>query len=170
MKEFLENIATYNDFPVKGVVFKDLLGLLLNPEIFNKLIIEMSSSQSIKKCDAILAIEARGFLFGSAISLLSKKPLVVARKPEKLPGELILKSYDLEYGSNTLTIQKKSLKDFQSFTIVDDVLATGGTLKCACDLLKGENKSVIGVSVVMEIKKLEGRKKIKYPVKSQIII
>ena len=107
MKEILEYITNYDDFPQKGIIFKDLLGILREPNIFRDLIDRMASNQEIQDSDAILAIESRGFIFGSAIAFHSCKPMVVARKPNKLPGELIMKKYDLEYGSNTLTIQKK---------------------------------------------------------------
>jgi len=170
LKEILEFITNYDDFPQKGIIFKDLLGILREPNIFRCLIDRMASSQEIKHSDAILAIEARGFIFGSAIAFHSGKPLIVARKPNKLPGKVIIKRYDLEYGSNTLTIQKKSIEKYQKFNVVDDVLATGGTAKCVTDLLLSEGKEVTGYSMVLEIKSLNGRKNLKRPVTSQLLI
>ena len=107
MEEILDCITSYADYPNKGIIFKDLLGILREPNIFRSLIKKMASSQVIKNSDAILAIEARGFIFGSAIAFHSAKPLIVARKPNKLPGKLIKKKYKLEYGTSTLTIQQK---------------------------------------------------------------
>ena len=170
MKEILECITNYDDFPQKGIIFKDLFGILREPNIFRGLINRMASSQEIQDSDAILAIEARGFIFGSAIAFHSGKPIIVARKPNKLPGELIMKRYDLEYGSNTLTIQKKSIEKYNKFNIVDDVLATGGTAKCVSDLLFSAGKEVIGYSMVVELKQLNGRNNLLRPVKSQILI
>ena len=170
MKEILKYIANYDDFPQKGIIFKDLFGILREPNIFRSLIDRMASSQEIQDSDAILAIEARGFIFGSAIAFHSGKPMVVARKPNKLPGKLVMKKYDLEYGSNTLTIQKESIKNYQRFNIVDDVLATGGTAKCASELILSEGKEIIGYSMVIEIKALNGRDNLSGPVKSQILI
>ena len=170
MKEILNYITSYSDFPNKGIIFKDLLGLLQEPNIFRTLISNMASSQLIQDCDAIIAIEARGFIFGSAIALHSGKPMIVARKPNKLPGHLIEKEYQLEYGSNMLSIQKKSIEKFQKFNVVDDLLATGGTAKCVSDLLLSEGKEVIGYSFVIELKTLEGRKSLRSPVQSQLII
>ena len=95
MKEIKDYITSYPDYPNKGTIFKDLLGLLREPIIFRDLIDKMASSQGIQDSDAILAIEARGFIFGSAIAFQSGKPMVVARKPNKLPGELINKEYEL---------------------------------------------------------------------------
>ena len=170
MKEILEYITNYDDFPKKGIIFKDLLGILSEPNIFRGLVERMASSQEIQDSDAILAIEARGFIFGSAIAFHSGKPLVVARKPNKLPGKLISKKYELEYGSNTLTIQKESIEKFRTFSVVDDILATGGTAKCITDLILSAGKKVLGYSVVIEIQSLEGRKKLSRPVISQLVV
>ena len=170
MKEILEYITNYDDFPQKGIIFKDLFGILREPNIFRGLIDRMASSQEIQDSDAILAIEARGFIFGSAIAFQSGKPMVVARKPNKLPGELIMKNYDLEYGTNELSIQKKSIEKFHRFVIVDDVLATGGTAKCITDLFLSEGKIINAYSLVIEIKSLPSWNKLTSPVTSQIKI
>ena len=170
MKEILKCITNYDDFPQKGINFKDLLGIIREPNIFRGLIDRMASSQEIQDSDAILAIEARGFIFGSAIAFQSGKPMIVARKPNKLPGDLILGKYDLEYGSNVLAIQRKSIENYQKFNIVDDVLATGGTAKCASDLILSVGKQITGYSMVIEIESLNGRDKLKNPVNSQIKI
>ncbi len=96
----------------------------------------MSDSKIIKNCDAIISIDARGFIFGSAISLEAAKPMVVARKPGKLPGEIIQQNYELEYGESSLSLQKSVLRKYDSFAIVDDLLATGGTVNCVSNLLQ----------------------------------
>ena len=168
MEEISEYINSYNDFPQKGIIFKDLTGILREPNIFRGLIDKMASSQEIQESDAIIAIEARGFIFGSAIAFQSGKPMIVARKPNKLPGKLIMKKYDLEYGSNTLTIQRKSIEKYQKFSVVDDVLATGGTAKCVYDLISSAGKEITGFNMVVEIKLLHGREKLVRPVRSQI--
>ena len=170
MKEILEYITNYDDFPQKGIIFKDLFGILREPNIFRGLIDRMASSQEIQDSDAILAIEARGFIFGSAIAFHIGKPLIVARKPNKLPGKLFMKKYDLEYGSNTLTIQKKSIEEFQRFSIVDDVLATGGTARCVSDIILSAGKEVASYNMVVEIKSLNGRRNLNGPVNSQVLI
>ena len=170
MKEILEYITNYDDFPQKGIIFKDLFGILREPNIFKGLIDRMASSQEIKDSDAIIAIEARGFIFGSAIAFHSGKPMIVARKPNKLPGKLIMRKYDLEYGSSTLAIQKESIKSYEKFNIVDDILATGGTARCVTDLVFSAGKEITGYSMVIEIESLNGRKSLKRPVKSQLQI
>ena len=168
MKSLKEFIDTYKDYPKKGIEFKDVLGIIQEPRIFKELIIKMSSSKIIKNAEAIISIDARGFIFGSAIALQVSKPMIVARKPGKLPGELVEKNYSLEYGENTLSIQKKALQKYSSYVIVDDLLATGGTVNCVSKILQSHNKEVIGVLVVVEILKLEGKLKLDYPIESFI--
>ena len=170
MKEILDYITNYDDYPNKGIIFKDLLGILREPNIFRILIDRMASSKEIKNSDAILAVEARGFIFGSAIAFQSGKPMVVARKPNKLPGELITMKYNLEYGKDSLSIQKNSIINYKKFNIIDDVLATGGTAKCISDLLLSVGKEIVGYSMVVELKSLKGRERLNAPVSSQLLI
>ena len=168
MKKIEDCINTYKDFPIKGVDFKDLLGILHEPELFYELIMKMCSSSIIKNSEAIVSIDARGFIFGSAVSFKSSKPMIVARKPRKLPGELVKKQYNLEYGVNSLSIQKSSLGKYGSYVIIDDLLATGGTVKCVADLLLENGKQVNGLLTVIELYKLQGRSKFNFPVESII--
>ena len=168
MKNLESLIKTYNDFPQKGIAFKDILGIIQDPEVFRELILKMSSNKVIKDSEAIISIEARGFIFGSAISLQASKPMLVARKPGKLPGELIKENYYLEYGKSSLSIQKESLEKFNSYAIVDDLLATGGTINCVANLIKKSGKDVIGLVTVVELLKLNGRSKFNFPVESFI--
>ena len=144
MKKLEDLISTYKDFPKKGIYFKDVLEIIQSPEVFNELILRMSSSEILKKSEAIISIDARGFIFGAAIALQSSKPMIVARKPGKLPGEIITAKYDLEYGENSLSIQKSALKKYNYYVIVDDLLATGGTANCVANLLKSNGKKVLG--------------------------
>ena len=168
MKSLEDVIDSYKDFPKKGVEFKDVLGIIQHPKIFKELILKMSSSQIIKNADAIISIDARGFIFGSAIALQASKPMIVARKPGKLPGEVFENNYSLEYGENSLSIQKKNLHMYNSYAIVDDLLATGGTVNCVAKMLEKNNKEVVGILVVVELMKLEGKLKINYPIESSI--
>ena len=170
MKKLEDLITTYKDFPKKGIDFKDVLGIIQEPSIFKELILKMSESQIIKDSEAIISIDARGFIFGSAISLISSKPMVVARKPGKLPGDLIKQNYNLEYGENSLSIQKSVLRKYNSFAIVDDLLATGGTVNCVSNLLKSSGNEVFGLITVVELSKLNGRSKFNFPVESIITL
>ena len=168
MQNIKELIFTYKDFPKKGIYFKDILGILRDPDTFNQLIGNMASSNIIKNADAIISIDARGFIFGSAISLISRKPMIVARKPGKLPGELIEENYKLEYGESSLSIQKDSLDTYSKFAIIDDLLATGGTVNCVSKILKRNDKKATGLLVVVELMKLKGREKFNFPIESFI--
>ena len=170
IKKLLKNlIKDYADFPKKGIIFRDVLPILENPKVFKELIMEMSNNDIFSQCEAIIAIDARGFIFGTAIANYLSKPLILARKPNKLPGNLITKSYELEYGSDSLSVSKNSIKNFKNFVIVDDLIATGGTVKCVSEILKSENKNILGLSVVVELKELNGRKNFDFPVVSEII-
>ena len=128
----------------------------------------MSENEIIKNCEAIASIDARGFIFGSSIAFYAGKPMVVFRKPGKLPGELKTANYELEYGKNSLSIQKTSIQNFSSFAIVDDLLATGGTVNCVANLLKKKNKKITGLLTVVELNELKGRLGFDFPVKSFI--
>ena len=168
MKKLEELISTYKDFPKKGINFRDVLEIIQEPEVFNELILKMCSSNILKRSEAIISIDARGFIFGAAIALKSSKPMIVARKPGKLPGEILTEKYKLEYGENSLSIQKKSLKKYNSYAIVDDLLATGGTVDCVANLLKRNDKKILGLLTVVELVSLKGRRKFNFPVESSI--
>ena len=168
MKKLEDLILTYKDFPKKGIDFKDILEILQYPDIFQDLILKMSSNQFLKNAEAIISIDARGFIFGSAVALKSSKPMIVARKPGKLPGQIVTREYDLEYGKNSLSIQRNALKKFNSYVIVDDLLATGGTVECVSRLLQDQSKQILGLITVVELYKLKGRSKFDFPVQSII--
>ena len=168
MKKLEDLILTYKDFPKKGIDFKDVLEILQYPDIFKDIILKMSSNQFLKNAEAIISIDARGFIFGSAVALESSKPMLVARKPGKLPGRILTKEYDLEYGKNSLSIQSNALKKFNSFVIIDDLLATGGTVNCVLSLLQEQRKEVLGLITVIELNELKGRSKFDFPVQSII--
>ena len=170
MKKLEDFICTYKDFPKKGIDFKDVLEILQYPDIFQDLILKMSSNQFLKNAEAIISIDARGFIFGSAVALKSSKPMLVARKPGKLPGQILTREYDLEYGKNSLSIQSHALKKFNSFVIIDDLLATGGTVNCVSKLLQHQKKEILGLLTVVELKKLNGRLNLKFPVQSMITL
>ena len=165
LKELINN---YPDFPKKGITFKDITPILASPKIFSEVIERMASYSINKDADALIAIDARGFLFATAIGLKLSKPVILARKPGKLPGQLLEKKYNLEYGSNALTLQKRSLEIGERYVIIDDLLATGGTVNCIRELLLSANKIVSGLIVVVELLDLNGRAKLDFPVESII--
>tara|TARA_B100000405_G_scaffold168524_1_gene117905 strand:+ start:97 stop:609 length:513 start_codon:yes stop_codon:yes gene_type:complete len=170
MEKLESLIKTYYDFPKKGIAFKDLLGIIQDAEVFRELILRMSSNQIIKNSEAIISIEARGFIFGSAISLQASKPMIVARKPGKLPGEIFQEDYSLEYGNNSLSVGKEALEKFSSYAIVDDLLATGGTVDCVARLINKAGKKVSGLLTVVELIELNGRLRFDFPVETILSI
>ena len=161
-------IKSFPNFPKEGIIFRDISPILTKPILFKELIDKMSSIEDFKYADCIISVDARGFIFGSAIALNLNMPMIMCRKKNKLPGNLLQKNYGLEYGEDSLSIQKELLKTFTKFIIVDDLLATGGTAQCVSDMLSSLNKEVLAMAVVVELPLLNGRKKINYPVYSQL--
>lgn len=148
-------IRDVKDFPKQGIVFKDISPLLADGEALNYTIKEIAKHAA--SADIIVGPDARGFLFGTPAAAFLKKPFIMVRKPKKLPGEVISMSYDLEYGSNVLEIQKGFVKPGQKAVIVDDVLATGGTTKAIIKLLESQGVEVTKVIVLLELEELKGR-------------
>ena len=162
------SIKDYTDFPKKGIIFKDISPIISNPELFSELIEKLATYSFFHNADAIISIDARGFIFGSAIAKTIKKPLILARKKNKLPGKVIEQSYGLEYGKDVLSIQDSAILPFKKFVIVDDLLATGGTAKCVIDMLKNKKKEILALSVVVELEFLKGAKNLDIPVYSEV--
>ena len=162
------SIKNYPDFPKKGINFKDISPIISDPNLFSDLIEKISEYPFFKESDAIIAIDARGFIFGSAVAKTTKKPLILARKKNKLPGLVCEKNYGLEYGKDSLCIQKSSILPFHKFVIIDDLLATGGTAKCVIDMLKNNKKNVLALSVIIELSFLEGAESLGVPVYSEV--
>ena len=160
-------ISNYPDFPKKGILFRDINPILADAELLNELIEKIASNSLLPLSDAIVAIDARGFIFGSIIAYKLKKPLILARK-NKLPGSLKEIEYDLEYGKDYLSIQKASLIGLEKFIIVDDLLATGGTAKCVSNILLSQNKKVLSLLVIIELSTLKGRENLPFPVFSEV--
>lgn len=156
LEKYIRNVP---NFPKQGIMFKDISPLLANGVALNYTIMEMS--KIAQDCDIIVGPDARGFLFGTPVAAFLKKPFIMVRKPGKLPGKVISKSYDLEYGNNVLQIQEGFVKKGQTVAIVDDVLATGGTTKAIVKLLEELGAKVKKVILLLELTDLKGRDKFK---------
>jgi adenine phosphoribosyltransferase len=161
-KEAFMNLASYirdiPDFPKPGILFKDITPLLGAPEAFAEAVRVMGSHVSAKQIDAISAAEARGFLFAAPLALQLKKPLIPLRKPGKLPYKTHALQYDLEYGSAELQVHTDGFEKGARVLLVDDLLATGGTMKAGCQLIEKAGGKVVGCSVLVELTFLDGRK------------
>ena len=165
--DFKSLIRTVNDFPIKGIEFRDITTVLKDPEGLQASIDQMAEKLKGVDFDIVIGPESRGFIYGVPLALRTGKGFVPARKPGKLPAETISKSYELEYGTNTIEIHKDALKPGQRVVIADDLLATGGTCKAVCELIEAAGATVAGVVFFIEIEELNGREHLKnYPVHS----
>ncbi len=147
------------DFPKKGILFYDITTLLKDKAGFAALIDALSEHYIEKKIDVVVGIEARGFIFGPALAYRLNAGFVPVRKPKKLPAETAKWTYDLEYGTDTLEIHKDAVQPGQRVLIVDDLLATGGTANACMQLVKSLGGEIAGLSFVVELDFLNGRKK-----------
>ena len=146
------------DFPIPGILFRDITPLLANPDAFTHVIEELKQKYIGRKIDAVVAIDARGFIFGAPLAISLKKPLILARKSGKLPGAILKSEYALEYGTNTIEIHKDALIEGHKILIVDDLLATGGTFAATASLVENAGAKVDSMVSIIEVKDLSGRK------------
>ncbi len=148
------------DFPKPGIIFKDITPLLHSPEAFRYVSDTLTERYRNRGLDAIVAVESRGFMFAAPVAYALGLPLVPARKPGKLPYKTIAETYDLEYGSATLEVHEDALKKGDKVLLVDDLLATGGTLGACCRLIDRLGASVAEVATIIELSFLNGREKL----------
>ena len=148
------------DFPKPGVLFKDITPLLADPAAFGYAVAKLSAHHATRGVDAVAAAEARGFLFAAPMALELLKPLVPLRKPGKLPYQTHSMTYDLEYGSAELHVHIDGISPGARVLLVDDVLATGGTMAAACRLIEKAGGSVAGCAFLIELSFLKGREKL----------
>lgn len=144
------------DFPKSGIVFKDISPLLNSPKALSHSIISFQNKWK-GKIDAVVALDARGFIFGSILAFAMQLPLVMIRKKGKLPGETFDLSYSLEYGEASFSIQKDAILPGSRVLIIDDLLATGGSANAACLLAEKAGAQVVGCAFVIELEGLGGR-------------
>lgn len=148
------------DFPKPGILFYDITSLFTNPEAMHYILERMNEIYKNTDIDGVIAIESRGFLFGSPFALSKGLPLVLARKKGKLPGDIIHKNYSLEYGEETLEIHKADLTPGKNWLIVDDLIATGGTLEAVADMVETQEAKVAGIFSVIGLPFLKYEEKI----------
>lgn len=160
-KRILKAIRDIPDFPKKGIIFKDITPVLLDPKLFRKAVKIFASRIKGQHIDKIVAIESRGFLFGAAVAHKLGLGIVPVRKKGKLPYKTIEVSYDLEYGSATVEMHADALKRGERVVIIDDLLATGGTARAAAQLVKKLGARVVEIDFLIELAFLQGRKKLK---------
>ena len=144
------------DFPKPGIVFKDITPLLADPAGLAMAVEVMANPYRNERVDLVVGAESRGFIFGTAIAQSLSCGFVPIRKPGKLPSETVQASYDLEYGSDTLEVHVDAIKPGQRVLMVDDLIATGGTLEAGVKLIKQLGGNLVGISVLIELEALNG--------------
>jgi len=155
LKKYIKDIP---DFPEPGIIFRDVTPLLANQKAYQEsidLIVEYAKDKNV---DVIAGPEARGFLFGCPVAVQLGCGFVPVRKPGKLPREVVSKTYELEYGHNEIQMHSDSIQPGQNVLIVDDLLATGGTVDAAISLIEQMGGNVVGIAFLIELEALEGRK------------
>ena len=163
-----EHIRGIPDFPIPGILFYDISTLIGNPQAWSYALDELEKIVSEWKPDVLAGIESRGFLLSAALSDRMGIPMTMIRKKGKLPGEVISHEYDLEYGTDTIEIQSDAIRPGQRVVILDDLLATGGTLIASGDLLNRVGADIIGCAVIVELDFLKGKEKLSFSLKSLV--
>jgi adenine phosphoribosyltransferase len=153
-------IREIQDFPKPGIGFKDITPLLSHPDAFRTAIERMAGRFAGSRLDAIAAAEARGFLFAAPLALTLDVGFVPIRKPGKLPSRTLGMEYDLEYGTDRLEMHSDALEPGRRILLVDDVLATGGTMKACCDLIRQAGAEIVACAFVIELGFLGGRQRL----------
>lgn len=167
--DYKNYIADVLDFPIEGILFRDITPLMADGEAFKSACEELKEFAKSLGADVIVGPESRGFIFGCPIAYELGIGFVPIRKPNKLPRETISVSYSLEYGSNTLCMHKDAIKPGQKVVIIDDLLATGGTMEAAVKLVESLGGDVVGLGFLIELLDLKGRELLKgYNVKTLI--
>lgn len=165
-KKYIRNIP---DFPKPGILFRDITTLLSDKKAFKQAVNALADKYKNKKIDAIVAVEARGFILGGALAHKLNAAFVPVRKKGKLPWKTNSVTYELEYGTDTLEMHSDSLKLNDKVLIVDDLLATGGTVQAAINLIKQLGAKITGIAFLIELTDLKGKEKLAdYPIYSLI--
>ena len=170
MKKLEDYVRSIPDFPEEGVIFRDVTSVLQDADGLRLSIDAMQKLVEEVECDVICGTESRGFIFGMPIAYNLHKAFVPIRKKGKLPRETISESYDLEYGSAEVEIHKDAIKPGQKVVLVDDLIATGGTMEAACQLVEELGGEIVKLCFVMELAGLCGREKLKkYNIESLVV-
>jgi adenine phosphoribosyltransferase len=149
------------DFPKPGILFRDITPLLADPPGLALAVELLANPFRGKNIDLVVGAESRGFIFGTAVACCLSAGFVIVRKPGKLPHKKISMTYDLEYGTDTLEMHADSIVRGQRVLVVDDLLATGGTMKACCDMVRQLGGELAGIAVLIELAGLNGRERLK---------
>ncbi len=156
-----KHIRDVPDFPKEGIIFKDITTLLKDKDAFKKSIDLLAKKFKKEKIDLVVGVEARGFIFGAALAYKLNVGFVPIRKKGKLPSKTKSVTYELEYGTDVLEIHEDAINDKSRVLIIDDLLATGGTIQAAIELVKSQKAIIAGVAFLVELRFLKGKNKLK---------
>lgn len=157
------------DFPKPGILFKDITTLLKNKQAFKEAVDTLIEKYRNRKIDVVVAVESRGFILGGALAYKLKAGFVPVRKKGKLPAKIYSVTYELEYGTDSLEIHQDAINPQDNVLIIDDLLATGGTVRAVADLVKQLQGNIVGLAFLIELTSLKGKDKLKeYPIFSLI--
>jgi adenine phosphoribosyltransferase len=160
MEDLKHIIRDIPDFPKKGIIFKDITTLLQDAKSYQRMVDLLAHRYIGQHIDKVVGVEARGFIIGSVLAYKLGAGVVLVRKPGKLPSETFSKTYDLEYGTDTLEIHKDAIKPGEKILIADDLLATGGTMAAVVDMVKQQGGDIVECCFMTELAFLNGRKKL----------
>lgn len=155
-----KKIRVIDNFPKPGISFKDITTLLQDPEAFKYAVKQMAGFCKERAVDLVVGVESRGFILGAPLAYELGLGLALVRKPGKLPGEVLTVEYDLEYGTDSLEIHKDAIKSGMNVVIVDDLLATGGTIGATAELMERVGAKISGFTFLIELEYLDGRSKL----------
>nr|WP_072513943.1 adenine phosphoribosyltransferase [Ndongobacter massiliensis] len=156
--ELKEKMRVIEDFPVPGISYKDITTILQDPEAFRKMVDVLCEALADVSFDYLLGVEARGFVCGAPVAYAMHKGFIMVRKPGKLPGRLVRREYDLEYGKAAVEMDVDSLPEGARVVVMDDILATGGTAAAACALAEAAGGKVVRVQFLTELTSVGGRR------------
>ncbi|MDY0383624.1 MAG: adenine phosphoribosyltransferase [Geobacter sp.] len=160
MDDLKHIIRDIPDFPKKGIIFKDITTLLQDAKSYQRMVDLLAHRYIGQRIDKVVGVEARGFIIGSVLAYKLGAGVVLVRKPGKLPSETFSKTYQLEYGTDTLEIHKDAIKPGEKILIADDLLATGGTMAAVVDMVKQQGGDIVECCFMTELTFLEGRKRL----------
>ena len=159
-----DKIRSIKDFPIEGIIFRDITTAIKDKEALREMINFLTEKFINKGIDYVAVVESRGFIFGSALAYNINAGCILIRKPGKLPAETISEEYSLEYGTDKLEIHKDAIEKDKKVIIIDDLLATGGTVSAACKLLKKAGANVKAAAFIIELSELNGRKNLPHDI------
>jgi adenine phosphoribosyltransferase len=166
---FKEHIRAIPDFPKPGILFYDISTLLAHPQAWRATVEQLAAAIRPHRPDLLVGIESRGFLVAAPLAYAMGSGFAMVRKKGKLPGKTVGHSYDLEYGTDTIEVQHDAISSGQRVVIVDDLVATGGTMQAAIDLVQRQGGEVTAAACIIELAFLNGRRRLNVPLTSMVV-